>query len=72
MLAFAKAVPSLFDSFYEDFFISSSDSYQIRTVKLEILSTIATESSVPFIFEEFQVKLLLLFKFIISTEVKSI
>ncbi|KAJ1695433.1 hypothetical protein LUZ63_012131 [Rhynchospora breviuscula] len=54
ILAFAKAAPLLFDSFYEDFFISSSDSYQIKTIKLEILSTIATKSSVPFIFEEFQ------------------
>ena len=35
--------------------MSSYDSYQIKVLKLDILSTIATESSVPFILEEFQV-----------------
>lgn len=52
---FAKAMPSLFSPYYEDFFISSSDSYRTKTLKLEILSTIATISSVPSIFLEFQV-----------------
>ncbi|XP_072997722.1 AP3-complex subunit beta-A isoform X1 [Typha latifolia] len=54
ILVFAKTVPSLFAPHYEDFFICSSDFYQHRTLKLEILSTIATESSIPAIFEEFQ------------------
>ncbi|RWW41223.1 hypothetical protein BHE74_00053310 [Ensete ventricosum] len=55
ILVFAKAAPSLFSLNYEDFFVFSSDSYQIKVLKLEILSTIATESSLPNILEEFQV-----------------
>lgn len=55
IIVFAKTAPSLFAPYYEDFFISSSDPYQIKTLKLEILSTIATESSLPVILEEFQV-----------------
>ncbi|OMO96839.1 hypothetical protein COLO4_15058 [Corchorus olitorius] len=51
---FAKAMPSLFAPYYEDFFICSSDSYQIKALKLEILSSIATESSISSIFKEFQ------------------
>ncbi|URE48097.1 AP3-complex subunit [Musa troglodytarum] len=54
ILVFAKAAPSLFSLNYEDFFVFSSDSYQIKVLKLEILSTIATESSLPIILEEFQ------------------
>ncbi|XP_020086845.1 AP3-complex subunit beta-A [Ananas comosus] len=54
IIVFAKTAPSLFAPYYEDFFISSSDPYQIKTLKLEILSTIATESSLPVILEEFQ------------------
>lgn len=52
---FAKAMPSLFVAHYEDFFIHSSDSYQIKALKLEILSAIATDSSIPFILKEFEV-----------------
>ncbi|KAF6148068.1 hypothetical protein GIB67_024243 [Kingdonia uniflora] len=51
---FAKAVPSLFAPHFEDFFISSSDSYPIKSLNLDILSTIATDSSIPSIFQEFQ------------------
>ncbi|XP_058002291.1 AP3-complex subunit beta-A isoform X1 [Hevea brasiliensis] len=51
---FAKAMPSLFAPHFEDFFIISSDSYQIKALKLEILCTIATESSISSIFKEFQ------------------
>ncbi|CAH9097536.1 unnamed protein product [Cuscuta europaea] len=51
---FAKTMPSLFLSHFEDFFISPTDSYQIKFLKLEILSLIATESSTPSIFQEFQ------------------
>ncbi|KAK7276283.1 hypothetical protein RIF29_17421 [Crotalaria pallida] len=51
---FAKAMPSLFAPHYQDFFICSSDSYQIKGLKLEILSSIATESSFPYILKEFQ------------------
>ncbi|XVF75327.1 hypothetical protein PTKIN_Ptkin13bG0179100 [Pterospermum kingtungense] len=51
---FARAMPSLFAPYYEDFFICSSDSYQIKALKLEILSSIATDSSISSIFKEFQ------------------
>ncbi|XP_022139028.1 AP3-complex subunit beta-A isoform X1 [Momordica charantia] len=51
---FAKAMPSLFAPRYEDFFICSSDSYQVKALKLEILSYIATDSSILPIFNEFQ------------------
>ncbi|RLN22081.1 AP3-complex subunit beta-A [Panicum miliaceum] len=54
ILVFAKTMPSLFAPFYEDFFINASDPYQTKTLKLEILTTIATEPSIPAIFEEFQ------------------
>jgi AP-3 complex subunit beta len=55
ILIFAKRMPSLFASFYEDFFINASDPYLTRALKLEILTTIATEQSIPAIFDEFQV-----------------
>ncbi|XP_057788950.1 AP3-complex subunit beta-A [Salvia miltiorrhiza] len=51
---FAKAMPSIFSPYYEDFFISSSDSYRTKTLKLDILSTIATKTSISSIFLEFQ------------------
>ncbi|KAA0050321.1 AP3-complex subunit beta-A isoform X1 [Cucumis melo var. makuwa] len=51
---FAKAMPSLFAPHYEDFFICYSDSYQVKSLKLEILSSIATDSSILPIFNEFQ------------------
>ncbi|GJM91752.1 hypothetical protein PR202_ga08161 [Eleusine coracana subsp. coracana] len=40
--------------FYDDFFINASDPYLTRALKLEILTSIATEQSIPAIFEEFQ------------------
>ncbi|KAG8079178.1 hypothetical protein GUJ93_ZPchr0007g3687 [Zizania palustris] len=54
ILVFSKTDPSLFALFYEDFFICDSDPYQTKALKLEILTNIATESSIPAIFEEFQ------------------
>lgn len=51
---FAKALPHLFVPHYEDFFVSSSDSYQSKALKLEILSSIVTESSISSVFKEFQ------------------
>ncbi|XP_022870680.1 AP3-complex subunit beta-A-like [Olea europaea var. sylvestris] len=51
---FAKAMPSLFVPHFEDFFVNSSDSYQVKALKLEILSSIATYSSISAIFLEFQ------------------
>lgn len=52
---FAQAMPSLFAPSYENFFICSSEAYQIKALKLEILSSIATNSSISSIFKEFQV-----------------
>ncbi|KAJ3676437.1 hypothetical protein LUZ60_003849 [Juncus effusus] len=54
VIVFAKKAPELFEEFYEDFFVLNSDPYQVKTLKLEILSTVATEKTIPFIFEEFQ------------------
>ncbi|KAL8137462.1 hypothetical protein V2J09_003463 [Rumex salicifolius] len=51
---FAKAMPAIFSAYYEDFFISVSELYQVKALKLEILSSIATESSISHIFQEFQ------------------
>ncbi|KAK8466922.1 hypothetical protein PHAVU_008G232400 [Phaseolus vulgaris] len=51
---FAKAMPSLFAPHYQDFFICSSDSYQIKALKLNILSSIATDTSMSLIYKEFQ------------------
>ncbi|KAF9674725.1 hypothetical protein SADUNF_Sadunf10G0156800 [Salix dunnii] len=51
---FAKAMPSLFSPYFEDFFVVSSDSYQIKALKLEIICSIATDSSISSIFREFQ------------------
>ncbi|CAA3030335.1 AP3-complex subunit beta-A [Olea europaea subsp. europaea] len=51
---FAKAMPSLFVPHFENFFVNSSDSYQVKALKLEILSSIATYSSISAIFLEFQ------------------
>ncbi|KAL6123698.1 hypothetical protein ACLB2K_076217 [Fragaria x ananassa] len=51
---FAKAIPSLFSPYFEDFFICSSDSYQIKALKLDILAHIVTDSSIPFVLKEFQ------------------
>ncbi|KAH1038739.1 hypothetical protein J1N35_040482 [Gossypium stocksii] len=47
-------MPSLFAPYHEDFFIYPSDSYQVKPLKLEILSSIATGSFISSIFKEFQ------------------
>lgn len=52
---FARAIPSMFAPYFEDFFISCSDTYEIRSLKLNILSSIATVSSISAILKEFQV-----------------
>lgn len=54
---FAKAMPYLFVPYYEEFFIRSSDSYQIKALKLEIISSVVTDSSIPLVFKEFQVQI---------------
>lgn len=51
---FAKAMPSLFMLHFEDFFINSLDSYEMKALKLEILTSIASDSSISDIFQEFQ------------------
>ncbi|KAM6580684.1 hypothetical protein CsatA_004458 [Cannabis sativa] len=51
---FAKAIPSLFAPYFEDFFLCSSDSYHIKALKLDILASIATDSSISQIYKEFQ------------------
>ncbi|CAN1746934.1 AP3-complex subunit beta-A [Linum perenne] len=51
---FAKAMPAFFAPHFENFFILSSDSYQMKALKLEILCTIATDSSISSILKEFQ------------------
>ncbi|KFK34797.1 hypothetical protein AALP_AA5G194300 [Arabis alpina] len=54
ILVFAKAVPSLFAPHFENFFICSSDAYQVKAHKLEMLSLIATTSSISSILREFE------------------
>ncbi|VYS60484.1 unnamed protein product [Arabidopsis thaliana] len=54
ILVFAKAVPSLFAPHFENFFICSSDAYQVKAYKLEMLSLIATTSSIASILREFE------------------
>nr|KAJ0193543.1 hypothetical protein LSAT_V11C800395210 [Lactuca sativa] len=51
---FTKVMPSLFAPNFEDFFINTSDAYQVKSLKLEILSSIATDESISFIFQELQ------------------
>ncbi|GAB4831805.1 hypothetical protein Ancab_005820 [Ancistrocladus abbreviatus] len=51
---FAKAIPSIFATYYEDFFITTSETYHIKALKLDILASIATDLSIPYIFQEFQ------------------
>ncbi|WCJ19629.1 AP-3 complex subunit beta [Euphorbia peplus] len=51
---FARAMPSLFAPYFEDFFIISSDSHQIKALKLEILCSIITETSISSTLKEFQ------------------
>ncbi|PON76333.1 AP-3 complex subunit beta [Trema orientale] len=51
---FGKAMPSLFAPYFEDFFVCSSDSYHIKALKLDILASIATDTSISQIFKEFQ------------------
>ncbi|CAH1414632.1 unnamed protein product [Lactuca virosa] len=51
---FTKVMPSLFDPNFEDFFINTSDAYQVKSLKLEIISSIATDESISVIFQELQ------------------
>ncbi|PON44747.1 AP-3 complex subunit beta [Parasponia andersonii] len=51
---FSKAMPSLFAPYFEDLFVCSSDSYHIKALKLDILASIATDTSISQVFKEFQ------------------
>lgn len=53
---FALQAPSLFANYFEEFFVRSCDTDPIRALKLDILTTIATESSIHAILQEFQVE----------------
>ncbi|MCO5586355.1 hypothetical protein L7F22_040295 [Adiantum nelumboides] len=54
LLTLVKKKPSLFEEYYDDFFVRSSDSHHIRAMKLEILALIATKSSIGAILQELQ------------------
>eukprot|EP01018_Ginkgo_biloba_P021382 Gb_19472 [translate_table: standard] len=54
LATFVGAMPSFFEPYFEDFFVRSSDTYQMKAIKLDILSLIATESSIHTILQEFQ------------------
>lgn len=54
LLTFVQAKSYLFEDFYEDFFVRSSDTHQIRAMKLDVLALIATESSITAILQELQ------------------
>ncbi|CAH1454435.1 unnamed protein product [Lactuca virosa] len=51
---FTKVMPSLFDPNFEDLFINTSYAYQVKSLKLEILSSIAIDESILVIFQELQ------------------
>ncbi|CAI9297763.1 unnamed protein product [Lactuca saligna] len=47
-------MPSIFSPNFEDLFINTSYAYQVKSLKLEILSSIATNESISIIFQELQ------------------
>lgn len=51
---FTKVMPSLFAPNFEDLFINTSYAYQVKSLKLEIPSFIATDESISVIFQELQ------------------
>ncbi|CAI9290116.1 unnamed protein product [Lactuca saligna] len=51
---FTKVMPSLFAPNFEDLFTNTSYAYQVKSLKLEILSSIATDESISVIFQELQ------------------
>ncbi|KAL7602210.1 hypothetical protein Lser_V15G20848 [Lactuca serriola] len=48
-------MPSLFAPNFEDLFINTSYAYQVKSLKLEIPSFIATDESISVIFQELQI-----------------
>ncbi|CAI9274283.1 unnamed protein product [Lactuca saligna] len=51
---FTKVMPSLFAPNFEDLFTNTSYAYQVKSLKLEILSSIATDESISIILQELQ------------------
>ncbi|KAG8295223.1 AP-3 complex subunit beta-2, partial [Homalodisca vitripennis] len=49
-----KGTWSMFEPFLKSFFVRTSDPTHIKLLKLEILTNLATESSISFILREFQ------------------
>lgn len=47
--------PTLFDAYLKSFYVRSNDPTQIKLLKLEILTNLATETSISTILREFQV-----------------
>ncbi|EFJ15528.1 hypothetical protein SELMODRAFT_740, partial [Selaginella moellendorffii] len=54
ILSFSKCEPSLFEAYFEDFFICSSDSQAIQTLKLDILTNIVSDFSATQILQELE------------------
>ncbi|EFJ15530.1 hypothetical protein SELMODRAFT_118138 [Selaginella moellendorffii] len=54
ILSFSKCEPSLFEAYFEDFFICSSDSQAIQALKLDILTNIVSDLSATQILQELE------------------
>lgn len=54
LVTLVKMKPSLFEDYYDEFFVRSSDTHQVGAMKLEILALIATKSSITAILQELQ------------------
>jgi general stress protein CsbA len=59
VLTLVQAKASLFEDYYEDFFIRASDIPQIREIKLNILALIATQVSITAILRELQASVMI-------------
>lgn len=62
IVAISSKRPYVFDQFYQQFFVRSTDPVFIRNLKLEILTLIATEGNITFVLRELQVR-----KFLVGT-----
>ncbi|KAF9305699.1 AP-3 complex subunit beta-2 [Mortierella antarctica] len=54
IVAISSKRPYVFDQFYQQFFVRSTDPVFIRNLKLEILTLIATEGNITFVLRELQ------------------
>ncbi|KAG0089327.1 AP-3 complex subunit beta-2 [Podila epicladia] len=54
IVAISSKRPYVFDQFYQQFFVRSTDPIFIRNLKLEILTLIATEGNITFVLRELQ------------------